>query len=97
MTRLNRHLSIDGRVQGVGFRWALKAEASRLGLCGWVRNRSDGSVEALACGDAEAVEALTAWVHRGPPAARVDRVRCHDLPDSGNTQAPSGFVQHPTL
>ena len=97
MIQINRHLSIDGRVQGVGFRWALQAEASRLGLCGWVRNRLDGSVEALACGDAEAVEALTAWAYRGPPAARVDRVRCHDQPDSNALEVRNGFVQLPTL
>ena len=97
MTQVIRHLSIEGRVQGVGFRWSLQAEATRLGLCGWVRNRSDGSVEALACGAAEAVEALTAWAHQGPPAARVDRVRCHDLPDSSTIEKNREFVQHPTF
>ena len=97
MTQVNRHFSIEGRVQGVGFRWALKAEAIRLGLCGWVRNRSDGSVEALAYGDADAVEALTAWAHQGPPSARVDRVRCHDQPDSNALEVRNGFVQLPTL
>lgn len=69
-----RHLRIIGRVQGVGFREALRAEALALGLVGWVRNRSDGSVEALLQGEAAAVDAVAAWARRGPPAARVDRV-----------------------
>jgi acylphosphatase len=67
-------LRITGRVQGVGFREALREEAARLGLTGWVRNRADGSVEALAQGSQEALAALLAWAHRGPPAARVERV-----------------------
>ena len=54
-SRLTRRLLIEGRVQGVGFRWALSAEATSLGLKGWVRNRQDGSVEALIHGTADAV------------------------------------------
>ncbi|MBK7564415.1 MAG: acylphosphatase [Propionivibrio sp.] len=73
MTFLTRHLSIHGRVQGVGFRWALSAEAKALGLRGWVRNRNDGSVEALVLGPPE-VETLTAWAHHGPSTAIVARV-----------------------
>lgn len=69
-----RRLVIQGRVQGVFFRESLRQEAERLGIAGWVRNRADGDVEALIQGDAAAVEALAAWAHRGPPAARVDRV-----------------------
>jgi acylphosphatase len=65
-------LQITGRVQGVGFRYALQAEAARLGVAGWVRNRRDGSVEALAQGEARAVQALLDWARRGPPGARVD-------------------------
>jgi acylphosphatase len=67
-------LRITGRVQGVGFREALREEAERLGVNGWVRNRADGSVEALAQGSAEALAALLAWARCGPPAARVDQV-----------------------
>ncbi len=97
MAQLTRRLSIHGRVQGVGFRWSLHAEAVALGLDGWVRNRRDGSVEALFSGRIEAVEALTAWAHRGPPTARVDRVLCNDEPDADAEQAFQGFTQRPTF
>ncbi len=69
-----RLLRIRGLVQGVGYRNAMQAEATRLGLSGWVRNRSDGSVEALAAGPAPALDQLVAWARRGPPAARVGEV-----------------------
>ncbi len=66
---------IEGRVQGVWFRgWTIE-EARHRGLDGWVRNRVDGSVEALFSGSQEAVEAMIAACHRGPAAARVSSVR----------------------
>lgn len=67
-------LQISGRVQGVWFREAMRLEAERLGVTGWVRNRPDGSVEAVAQGTDAAVDALVEWAHRGPPQARVERV-----------------------
>jgi acylphosphatase len=91
-----RHLRITGRVQGVGYRWALCAEAEALGLAGWVRNRQDGSVEAVISGIAEAVEALTRWAHRGPPAAQVETVTCSEH-SAEDCQALPGFEQRPTL
>jgi acylphosphatase len=91
-----RHLRITGRVQGVGYRWSLCAKAEALGLAGWVRNRQDGSVEAVISGTTEAVEALTHWAHRGPPAAQVDTVICSE-PPAEYCQVPPGFTQRPTL
>lgn len=64
-------LTITGRVQGVAYRMSAQDEALRLGLVGEVRNRSDGSVEALAEGSQKAVEEFIRWCRRGPPAARV--------------------------
>lgn len=67
-------LRIVGRVQGVGYREAMVREAERLGVAGWVRNRADGSVEALIQGGSAALDALLGWARHGPPAARVERV-----------------------
>ena len=72
--RATRRLVIRGRVQGVWFRESMRIEAERLGLAGWVRNRADGSVEAVIQGNGDAVEAMTRWAHRGPEAARVTQV-----------------------
>jgi acylphosphatase len=69
-----RHLLIEGRVQGVGYRDWMAREAGRLGLSGWVRNRVDGKVEAVIAGPEPAVEALLTLVRRGPILARVDTV-----------------------
>ena len=69
-----RRLLITGRVQGVGFRFAFADEARELRLRGWVRNRRDGSVEAIVAGADEDVEAMVVWARRGPPAARVGAV-----------------------
>ena len=88
-----KQLRIFGRVQGVGFRYALQREALARGLAGWVRNRRDGSVEAVLQGEAVAVEALCAWARRGPPAARVERLEVQA--DDGE-QRYAGFEQLPT-
>jgi len=97
MQTICRHLSIHGRVQGVGYRFSLCAEAEALGLTGWVRNRRDGSVEALIEGLPAAVEALTAWAHQGPPAARVERVVGTDQPAGDGSATLNGFEQRPTF
>ena len=95
MNLLTRRLSVHGRVQGVGFRWQVCAEAQRLKLGGWVRNRSDGSVEILICGPEAAVHELTVWAHHGAAHARVDRVISRDEPNSEDTLLP--FTRKPTL
>jgi acylphosphatase len=69
-----QHLRIHGRVQGVWFRESMRIEAERLNVAGWVRNTSDGSVEAVVHGPARAVEAMIEWARKGPPLARVDRI-----------------------
>jgi len=92
---LIRHLRISGRVQGVGYRDALRREALARGLAGWVRNRRDGSVEALLQGDSRSVEEVIAWARHGPPAARVDRVEA--APAQGELDRPcAGFERLPT-
>jgi acylphosphatase len=67
---------VEGRVQGVGFRYSCLSEGRRLGLSGWVRNSPDGSVEVWAEGPAARLDALVAWLRRGPPYARVDNLDC---------------------
>ena len=71
---ITRHLHISGRVQGVWYREAMRLEAERLGVTGWVRNCRDGSVEAVVQGEESALAAIVAWAREGPPAARVDDV-----------------------
>ena len=94
---LCRRLCIDGRVQGVGYRWSLRAHATALGLRGWVRNRRDGSVEALLCGPPEAVEKLTVWAHSVPPDAHVKHVISRDLAPAEADLVGPGFEQLPTI
>lgn len=72
--RATLHLAIGGLVQGVGYRYAMVQEATRLGVSGWVRNRRDGSVEAVVHGSAAAVEAIRHWAERGPAGAGVASV-----------------------
>lgn len=92
---ITRHLLITGHVQGVGYRWSMAQAAQRLGVQGWVRNRSDGRVEACAWGTPQAVQALVDWAHQGHAQARVDRVVVGNVPDGG--EAPQGFTQRETL
>lgn len=70
-------LRIEGSVQGVGYRFFVVDEARKLGLDGWVRNRSDGSVEALVSGPTKQVESLVAVCMRGPSGARVTNIDMH--------------------
>ncbi|MBI3516650.1 MAG: acylphosphatase [Proteobacteria bacterium] len=94
MSRTAR-LIIRGRVQAVGYRaWALD-QATRLGLAGWVRNRADGTVEAVATGDDAAVERFIAACRSGPGLARVTAVDVSEA-DPGEGGGP-GFEFRPTV
>lgn len=86
------HIVARGRVQGVGYRAACEGQAIRLGLGGWVRNRSDGSVEVMAYGPPERLERLREWMRSGPPAARVD-----DLEVAPGKGKFADFEMRPTL
>jgi acylphosphatase len=85
-------IRIYGKVQGVWFRGWIVREAAGHGLQGWVRNRTDGSVEALFAGDPMVVRQMIDGCHGGPPGARVDRVEEHP----GSEPVPTGFEQLPT-
>ena len=87
-----KHLVISGRVQGVGFRYSMSEEAERLGVTGWVRNRRDGTVEAIVQGSPDAVEAIVRWAHRGPQDARVVAVEVTDA-----TGVFARFEKRPTF
>jgi acylphosphatase len=90
-----RQIRVRGRVQGVGYRDAFRSRAERLGVAGWVRNRSDGSVEALLQGDAQAVARLIAWAHRGPTLAQVESVEERD-PEAAFDRAYARFERWPS-
>jgi acylphosphatase len=80
------HVIVRGRVQGVAFRAYTADQARRAGVVGWVRNRADGSVEAALEGKRSAVDALLAFVRRGPPAAHVSGVEEFDEPLAGDAR-----------
>jgi len=91
METVTRHLIITGRVQGVGYRFYMERRARELGVTGWVRNRRDGTVEAVIQGGRDAVETMISWARRGPPSAVVAEVRVTE--GSGEF---SGFETRPT-
>jgi acylphosphatase len=86
-----RRLAITGRVQGVGFRLHMERKARGLGVTGWVRNRRDGSVEAMVQGNPEAIAAVVDWARHGPPGALVT-----DLEESEGSGDYTSFDTRPT-
>lgn len=88
-----RRLRIHGRVQGVGYRYWFERAADSLGVSGWVRNRSDGTVEAVVSGPADRLDLLIDRAHQGPTAARVSRIDQERDEPAGH----AGFVCLPTL
>lgn len=87
------HLEIIGLVQGVGYRESMRAVAAAVGVTGWVRNRANGSVEAMVQGEETDVERVIAWCHSGPPNAHVRLVEVHRI-ETGETL--SGFTRRPS-
>lgn len=90
---LQARLIITGRVQGVGYRDWTMATGLQLGLTGWVRNRTDGSVEALIAGEEGAIGQMIAACRRGPPMAKVDEI---DVDPVDLDVLPEGFTRLPT-
>ena len=74
MDKARAHVIVEGRVQGVFFRYHTHETALRLGVNGWVKNRRDGRVEAVYEGDKDKVDQIIQWCHRGPSEARVTKV-----------------------
>ena len=92
MSRNAESLLVVGRVQGVGYRWWTVGTAQRLGLDGWVRNLTDGTVEILAIGEPAAIDALARACRTGPTGARVEAVERAAADDDG----ARGFQERPT-
>ncbi|SCW46067.1 acylphosphatase [Sphingobium faniae] len=92
MTIVARHLVIHGRVQGVFYRNWMVTAARQLGITGWVRNRMDGTVEAIVEGSLEAVDRMLQLAHDGPPAAKVDQIAAQERKADGF----SNFEKRPT-
>lgn len=84
------HFLVQGRVQGVGFRWFVHREASELGLRGWVRNTEEGDVEIVVSGTADDLDELRRSLRRGPRGSRVDRLVEHLL-DEAESAALEAF------
>jgi acylphosphatase len=82
--KITRRLRIRGQVQGVNLREALRQRADQLKVTGWVRNRLDGTVEAIVQGEAFAIDSIVEWARQGPPTARVDSVDVESAEGEGN-------------
>lgn len=90
---IRRRLVVTGRVQGVFYRAWFAERARALGLDGWIRNRADGSVEAVVQGPSEAVKEMVMLAHEGSPAARVERVT---IDEDASPETSVGFEQRAT-
>jgi acylphosphatase len=90
------HLTVRGRVQGVGFRAFVEDEALRRGLDGWVRNRRDGTVEAAVAGPPEEIDSWITALRQGPPGSRVDGMETKEADKSASGTGP-GFSVLPTV
>lgn len=88
--KISKHLKIFGKVQGVYFRESMRQECMRIGVTGWVRNRNDGSVEALIQGEEILVNEIIQWSHQGPKMAKVEKV---EVEEATNEPALSQFLR----
>ena len=92
------HVIVHGRVQGVYYRASTAQQARRLAVRGWVRNRRNGTVEALLAGPEDAVRQMLDWMAQGPSAARVDKLVVNDNDASDSDTAPAhGFETRETV
>jgi len=89
--KVTKHVVVRGLVQGVGFRFSAVREAERHGITCWVRNRRDGTVEAILQGPRDAVARMLEWIERGPDGARVEGIEVTDTDGEF-----SGFGSRPT-
>lgn len=89
-----KRLVVTGRVQGVSYRASFEAQANTLKLAGWVRNRSDGSVEAVVAGEPAMLDSIIEWARQGPPQAVVHQVQ---VSEAGDDEAGQGFTVRPTI
>jgi acylphosphatase len=80
---IRQRVIVHGRVQAVGFRFSARVEAQRLGVSGWIKNRSDGAVEAEVEGEQAAVDAMLSWLDEGPPGADVTSMSTAELAPTG--------------
>ncbi|WP_216638482.1 acylphosphatase [Endozoicomonas arenosclerae] len=85
-----RRALVEGRVQGVWYRGSTQQEARKLGVTGWAKNLPDGRVEVLMCGEGEALDKLEAWLHKGPPMARVTDVCVSSEPEQAFSEFTTG-------
>jgi acylphosphatase len=90
-SRATLHVVVRGRVQGVGFRWFVREAARELKLGGWVKNRPDGTVEVLACGEEAAIAELRTRLEKGPAGAAVASIDA-EANDAGAVEAGMAFI-----
>lgn len=90
MSDIKKRCVVQGRVQGVFFRASTRQMAAQLGLNGWAKNCSDGSVEVIAVGSKDNVQLLQKWLRQGPPNARVDSMQCSEF--SASVEIPDDFL-----
>lgn len=95
MTTKTKHFRVTGVVQGVSYRVSTQEQAQALKLKGWVRNCADGAVELVAQGGTAELSKLEQWLHKGPPAARVDRVESREVEPGNSEELGEGFgIRH---